>query len=370
MTLNRRLFLGSSLATAFAPATALADTGFAVTRSDAGLLMPVRLKGQAIRAVFDCGASLCAIDAKLAQSLGITAVKAMKGQAIYDDFHAGRSDPVELTVGDRVFHLPLMIMPLDTIGDGVGMLIGRDVLAEACLDLDIPNGRASFQTTRPPPGLTPLRLIQGRHGDLTVDVQVEGVAAQASIDSGNTLSLMIRKDWADRTGVLRDHVMFPWIGDDLSGQASIAMTDLKTFGFGGADLHEVPAEVSQTQLTYEINLGLPVLERFHSFWDLANEKLWLSASPTALGRPFEHERAGLACARVGDVLKVVYVIPDSLAAAAGFKADDTIVKIDGHPVAAMSEDQSLAWKSDPARTSVDLTLSTGETRRLALRDYF
>lgn len=368
MTLDRRLFLGSSLATAFAATAARAQTGFAVTLADVGLLMPARVKGHATRAIFDCGTSLCSIDVKLAQSLGITAVKAFRGQAIYDDFQAGRSDPVELVIGDRTFQRPLTIMPLDTIGEGVGLLIGRDVLAETTLDLDIPRGRASFRTARPAPGLTPFRMIQGKRGDLTVQVQVEGVVANASIDSGNTLPLMIQKDWARRTGVLRDHVMTPWIGDDLSGQASIAMTDLKRFTFGGVDLHDVPAEVSQTQLAYEINLGLPVLARFRSLWDLANEKLWLSA--TDPGRPFPHERSGLACARVGDVLKVVFVVPDSPASAAGFKPDDTIVRIDGKPVSSLSENLSLAWKTDPSRLSVTLTLSSGETRRLELGDYF
>jgi hypothetical protein len=369
MNMDRRLFLGSAVAMAFAP-PARAASGFAVTRTDAGLLMPASVKGHATRAIFDCGTSQCSIDGKLARSLGIAAVQAFTAQAAYDGFQAGRSDPVDLTIGDRTFRLPLMIMPLDEIGDGVGMLIGRDVLGDTRLDLDLPNRRASFRTAGPPPGMTPVRMIQGRHGDLSVQVDVEGVAANASLDSGNTLPLMIRQDWFDRTNVLRGHRLTPWVGDDLSGEASIAMTDVKTFGFGGARLRDIPAEVSKTRLAYEINLGLPVLERFHSFWDLANETLWLSAAAGDLARPFEHERSGIACARVGPVLKVVFVVPDSPAARAGFKADDEIVKIDEKPVAALSEQASLAWKSDPARTSVTLTMGSGEARRLVLRDYF
>ncbi len=368
MKLDRRLFLGSAVAATLTPAAARARTGFAIERTDVGLLMPVNLRGRAMKAIFDCGTSQCAIDVKLARSLGIAAAKPFTVQGIYDGVQAGRSDPVDMVIGDRAFRLSLILMPLDTIGEGVGMLIGRDVLDGACLDLDVPGGRASFQATRPPPGLAPIRMIQGRQGDLAVRVSVEGVAADASLDSGNTLPLMIRQDWSGRTGALRDHVLTPWVGDDLGGQASIAMTDLKALSFGGAGFHDVPAEVSRTHLAYEVNLGLPVLERFHSFWDLANERLWLSAGDVA--RPFEHERAGMACARVDKVLKVVFVVPGSAAAQAGFKADDEIVKIDGQPVAALSEDASLAWKIDPARTSVVLTLGSGESRRLALRNHF
>jgi len=369
MRLDRRLFVGAALAAAIAPARALASPGFAVTRTEAGLLMPVSLKGHATKAVFDCGTSQCSIDSGLAKTLGITAAESFTLQGIYSGFEAGRSEPVDLVIGDRAFRLALIITPLDTIGDGVGMLIGRDVLAEARLDLDAPSRRASFRTARPAPGMTPVRMIQGKHGDLAVQLQVEGAAADASLDSGNTLPLMIRKDWSNRTGVLRDHVLTPWIGDDLGGEASIAMTDLKRVTFGGAVLPNVPAEVSRTQLAYEVNLGLPILERFHSFWDLSNEKLWLSAGAD-LAKPFDHERAGIACARVGPVLKVVFVVPDSVAAQAGFKVDDEITKIDGKPVSAMSEEASLAWKSDRSRTSVVLTLSSGGTRRLAMKDYF
>ncbi len=368
--MDRRLFIGSAAAAAFTPTIARAQAGFALTLSDVGLLMPVTVKGRTMKAIFDCGASQCILDSKLAQAMGIAVVKTFRAEAAYDGFKAGRSDPVDLLIGDRAFRQTLMITPLGEIGEDVGMLIGRDVLAEACLDLDVPNRRASFQATRPAPGLSPIRMIQGLHGDPVVQVEVEGLTANASLDSGNTQPLMIRKDWWDRASGLRDHVLTPWVGDDLSGQASITMTDLKRFGFGGVDLHDVPAEVSQTQLSYEVNLGLPVLQRFHSFWDLKTETLWLSPSTAELSKPFEHERAGLACARVGDVLKVVYVVPDSKAAQVGFKAEDEITAIDGKSVSAMSEDASLAWKHDPARTSVLLTVGSGEIRHLDLHDYF
>jgi len=370
MTLDRRLFLGSLAATAFAPASADARSGFAIAKSDVGLLMAASLKGHATKAIFDCGTSQCAIDTKLAQGLGLTVTRTFHAGAAYNDFKAGRTEPVDLTIGDRAFRLPLMVMPLDTIGEGVGMLVGRDVLTDATLDLDVPNLRASFQTLKPPPGMTPIAMTQGKQGDLTVNVRIEGIDAQASLDSGCTVAMMVARDWFDRKGLSRDHALTPWIGDDLGGEASIAMTDLAIFSLGGAEVRNVPVEVSHTQLVYEINLGLPVLERFHSFWDLANEKLWLSTSAAQLARPFEHERAGLACARVDAVLKVVFVVPDSPAAAAGFKVDDEIVKVDGKPVAALSDAASLAWKRDPGRTSVALTMGTGETRRLTLKDYF
>lgn len=368
--MDRRLFLGSAAAAAVLPAAAQAKAGFAITRADVGLLMPAGLKGHATKAVFDCGTSQCAIDRRLARTLGISIAETFRAGAAYDDFQAGRSEPVDLMIGDRAFRLPLIVMSLDTIGAGVGMLIGRDVLNEARLDLDVPNLRASFQTPRPAPGMTPIAMVQGKQGDLAVKVRIEGADAQASLDSGCTVAMMIARDWFDRQGLSRDHRMTPWIGDDLSGEASIAMTDLKAFGFGGVEVHDVPVEVSRTRLAYEVNLGLPVLERFHSFWDLANETLWLATAPGELARPFEHERAGLACAPVDAVLKVVFVVPDSPAAQAGFKAGDEIVGIDGKPVATLSEAASLAWKRDPARTSVVLTLSSGETRRLAMRDYF
>jgi predicted aspartyl protease len=368
--MDRRIFLGGAVAATAMPIPARAQGGFAVTRSDVGLLMPAMLQGLAVKTLFDCGASRCCLDNKIAQTLGIAVVKPVKGQAAFGNFQAGFSDPVDLTIGDRSFHLPVIVMSLGNIGEDVGMIVGRDLLDQACLDLDWPNLRASFRAARPAPGMTPLDITLDNQTSIVADVRVEGVPARASLDSGNNTPLMIRKDWSDKTGVVRDHALAPWLSADLSAETSVAMTTLKDFAFGGADFRDIPAEVSRTQLRYEINLGFPVLERFHSFWDMSNGKLWLSATASDLTRPFERDRSGLACEPQGPVLKVVFVSPRSPGDMAGFKAGDEIAAVDGKAVATLSEADSLAWKHDPARTSVVLTMSSRESRKLLLKDYF
>jgi predicted metalloprotease with PDZ domain len=57
--------------------------------------------------------------------------------------------------------------------------------------------------------------------------------------------------------------------------------------------------------------------------------LWLVPDPKAAAEAFVRDRSGLATVRDGDGVKVSFVAANSPAAAAGWKAGDAIVAIDG-----------------------------------------
>ena len=80
------------------------------------------------------------------------------------------------------------------------------------------------------------------------------------------------------------------------------------------------------------------------------------------------ERSGLAYLPEGEGLNVIFVAPQSPAAAGGWRKGDIITAIDGTPVAHLAAIDD--WKRDPARQSARLTLAGGETRVLRLSDYY
>ncbi|CAL4868246.1 hypothetical protein MMA231_02521 [Asticcacaulis sp. MM231] len=369
--MDRRYFLQAGTALGLCAASpALADTGFKLLRSDDGLIMPVNLNGSNLRGIFDCGASHCILDTKIANQLGIKPTKPLTGKAIYGDFNAGITDPIKCRIGDADFLYPIIIASLDAAGLGADLLIGRNILQRASLDLDAPNLRASFQKRKPRQGMVPVDITAGKRGSLITDVLIEGKSAKASLDSGSNTPLMISKSWASENDLLKGRALSSWITGDLTGIHTIAMTTLKHAALGGMLFTDVPAEISETQLSYEINLGLPFLERFRSFWDIPGGKLWVAATSRNLGAPFERERSGLAFERQNDILKVIFVAPSSPGAESAFKEGDQIARIDGIPVSSLTDAETQKWKHEDARVSVRLTLATGEVRNLTLRNYY
>ncbi len=369
--MDRRYFLQAGTALGLSVAgPALAATGFKLIQSDDGLIMPVELMGSTLKGVFDCGASHCILDTKIATKLGIKPAKPLTGQAIYGDFNAGVTDPITCRIGDADFLYPIIIASLEAAGLGADLLIGRNILQGTILDLDAPNLRASFQKSKPTSDMAPIDISVGKHGSLIIDILIEGKPAKASLDSGSNTPLMISKLWASDNDLLKGRALSSWINGDLTGIHTIAMTTMKHASLGGLLFTDVPAEISDTQLSYEINLGLPFLERFRSFWDIPGGKLWVSATPKDLGAPFERERSGLAFERQDDTLKVVFVAPGSPGAESSFKEGDQIAKIDGIPVSSLTDAETQKWKHEETRMSVRLTLANGEVRNLILRNYY
>lgn len=369
--MDRRHFLQAGCALGFSAAgPALAGTGFKLIRSDDGLLMPVELMGSNLKGVFDCGASHCILDTKIAAKLGIKSVKPLTGQAIYGDFNAGLTDPITCRIGDADFLYPIIIASLEAAGLAADLLIGRNILQGTSLDLDAPNLRASFQKSKASPDMAPIDISVGKHGSLIIDILIEGKPAKASLDSGSNTPLMISKSWASSNDLLKNRSLSSWISGDLTGIHTIAMTTVKQASLGGLLFTDVPAEISDTQLSYEINLGLPFLERLRSFWDISGGKLSVSANSKDLSAPFERERSGLAFERQGDILKVIFVAPGSPGAEGAFKEGDQIAKIDGIPVSSLTDVETQKWKHEESRTSARLTLANGEVRNLVLRNYY
>ncbi|ESQ84647.1 hypothetical protein AEAC466_06240 [Asticcacaulis sp. AC466] len=369
MEMNRRHLLTGIAALGLASSANAASAGFGLRLSNEGLIMPVIVKGRPLTGILDCGASASLMDSSVAASLGLTIDRERKGNAIYKSIRTAQSAPVLIAAGDTAYTAPLMIMPLKQAGLTSDMIVGRDILDGHRLDLDGPALRATFQTRQPPLGnMTALALNRSANGTLAIDMEIDGVPVRASVDTGSNTPLILKADWAQRNGLLTGRKISQWLGGDVTGLHQVTMSSVGRATFGGLTFHDIPVEISDNRLTYDVNLGLDFFLRLRSFWDIDAGRLWISTTPDHLARPFDRERSGLAYLPQGDGLNVIFVAPQSPAEAGGWRKGDLITAIDGTPIAQMAAIDD--WKRDPSRQTVRLTVASGETRTLTLQDYY
>ena len=277
MTLDRRQILTTLAAIGFmAPAVRAEELGFDLRLTNEGLVMPVMVRGRPLQGILDCGASATLMDAGIAEKLGLIAVSERRGQAVYGQITAGESAPVVIRAGDAAYTVPVMILPMKQAGLTSDMLIGRDILASFPLDLNGPSRRASFRTTRPSAGMTPLKLLRSPKGALLVDIQLEGLPVRASLDTGANAALILRRSWAKRNGLLEGRRQSSTLGGDVNGLRELTLSPVRNIEIGGTAFHDLSAEISDNVLEHDVTVGLDVLRRLHSYWDVPAGKLWLA----------------------------------------------------------------------------------------------
>jgi len=370
MTLDRRQILTALAALGFNASVARAgSTGFDLRLTNEGLILPVVVKGRPLQGILDCGASASLMDTQVAQSLGLKVARERKGQAVYRTIRVGQSEPVAIMAGDAAYTAPVMIMPIREAGLKADMLIGRDILNHFKLDLDGPRRHATFRAQHPPlSDMTPMKVIRSAKDTLVVDMEIEGIPVRASVDTGSSTPLMLKTDWMLRHDLLHGRKRSQWLGGDVGGLHTITMSSVRDATIGGLTFRDIPVEVSDTLLEFDVNLGLDVFLRLRSFWDMDKSRIWLAGTDAELWRPFTRERSGLAYLPEGEGLNVIFVAPESPAAVGGWRKGDIITAIDGTPVTQLSAPDD--WKRDPVRQSARLTLAGGETRTLTLASYY
>jgi predicted aspartyl protease len=156
------------------------------------------------------------------------------------------------------------------------MLIGRDILSHYPLDLDGPSRRATFRATGPDVGMRPLPLSRSPKGALVVNMELEGRPVRASLDTGVSAALILKRGWAERHGLLEGRRQSTALGGDVNGLRTLTLSTVRDIRIGGQAFHDLAAEISDNVLEHDVTLGLDILRRLHTYWDLPAGKLWLA----------------------------------------------------------------------------------------------
>lgn len=169
------------------------------------------VNGRPVRAVVDSGAQFTAVDAALAERLGLPATGALPMIA----FGVSGRPTVTRTVGLdlalpglsvarlRAAKLDLAGLSAAT-GRALSVLVGRDVLGRLVLDVDFPARRVAFH--RPgawgPPADATVLPLDLQAGAPMMEVRVEGVALEVMVDTGATGVLALSTRAAQQAGLL------------------------------------------------------------------------------------------------------------------------------------------------------------------------
>ena len=338
------------------------------------------INGSDTEMMLDTGASSTVLDTKFARSLGIAAARkfAIRG--------AGGRTPGELGLGVtiQVGGLTLrdagvLIMDLTPIATAIGrpipVILGHDAIDAGPVRIDFPGRTMTFiaaDTFVAPKNAQVLPL--GHDGPFrAVGMSVAGLpSVSATFDIGNGGTIVLAKSYWTTQPALASLPYAQSVIGGVGGFKPARRVTLPEVQFAGQTLKAVPAllnEDADALPTEGGNVGIEMLKPFVVTADYANDRIY--AEPSAAWEGFRRERAGLMTMHHGDRLRVPFVSKDGPAAAAGLKAGDEIVAIDGRKIGGdFYATRDAEWNMAPAGTKVVVTRADGSDVALTLRDYY
>jgi hypothetical protein len=196
---------------------------------------------------------------------------------------------------------------------------------------------------------------------------------QATFDTGSNSALIVSKDYAQRERLLENVRTTSSLGGGAEGVRVSTAAMLPRVEFGGVTFTDVPAGFPENWVADSVaaNIGVDLLSRFRMITDYPRDRLLLLPYRDAASREFRRNRSGLRSLPRGDRLVVRHVSRGSPAEAAGWRAGEEIVAVNGWRIGSPDfTDERSYWGSGPAGTIVRLTMADGAQRTLTLADYY
>lgn len=267
-----------------------ASSGWLPIPKRGGLVeLPAHVAGEPIRVVVDSGAQFSAIDRGLAERLGLKHGLGLPIMAFGVSGQPSVAQTVDLDLdlgpmqvrGVRAAALELHALS-GAMGRPFSMLVGRDVLRAATVDLDFPRARAAFwrpDVWRPAPNAV-AATVRRSAGALLAKVSVEGrEPIEAMIDTGATSALALSAQTAQSLGLLDGRSIRSGRSVSLGGVGVDRVVTAQTVAFAGHVIEDVEVQVFEPSLKGPLPaglLGVGVLSRFRVALDHAGGRLWLS----------------------------------------------------------------------------------------------
>jgi predicted aspartyl protease len=345
---------------------------------DQRIILDGTINGRQTPMMLDSGAGMTVVDRAFADSIGLRGSQSISVRG------AGGSSPGQIATGVSLdaaglslTGLSVLILDMSAIERAVGrripVILGREAFTSGIVTIDFPRRRILFSdraSFRPPADAVPLDLRErGRLPAVSVSIAgLEPVEADLDLGNGGTV-LVSQAYWAGqpRLAALR-HAESQSGG--VGGMFRARRVTLPEVGFAGMTFTNVPATLSEDPKSLPVsgaNVGIEMLKPFSVSFDTAGGRLYLQGS--AQRASFGRERVGARFELAADRLHTAYVSRDGPAAAAGLKAGDDIVAIDGQKVDSAYYERP-DWTRGAAGRIVRLQRADGGTIAIALADYF
>jgi predicted aspartyl protease len=350
------------------------------------IYIPATINGNETHVLLDSGAEATILDKAYAESLGL------KPTAIVPAVGTGGRDVAELVSGVTVRigsvelrDMTVAIIDLKPIGAMIGrplpVILGKEVLNALTVDLDFAGKTIAFHDPaayRAPAGAVPVPVtsVGGIHA---IPAQIEGgKSVLMDFDLGNGGALLMFPHYWKPAGMLSDRRTSKALSGAVGGLKTRDVATVKTLTLAGVTFKDVPAVFGEDDGSAfgnsrtMGNIGMGILSRFALTTDYTRGRILLTPRADAVAQPFPKDRSGIVPlpGPASGGVKLGLVAPGSPAEAAGLKTGQTITAINGQPVADLGLPGFTKLRTGPAGTPLEVTLSTGETVKLTLADYY
>jgi hypothetical protein len=340
------------------------------------------LDGQPVSAVLDTGVSYSVLSRRYAAEQRL-AVRAMgSATAIGGAVAIGWADTRVVALGglSRTGG-GVAVADLPAVATGgtapVDMLVGRDLVGTAALDIDyagrrfrlIPTGRMPFAGAVAPLAISPERQVYVTRASLA------GQALSPMIVDTGDGSAVTLSDPAWRAAVPGTVRTTTAIAYGLAGPITIALAIVPRLDVGDLVARdvEVRAEAAggfSESIGVAGRIGSGFLQRYRVLMDPVAGRMVLAAGPDADEAP-QRSTSGLLMSLETGRLKVVHVMRGSPAAATGWRAGDLICSVDGRAVDSHYLAEGLgAWSAGAPGRVVRLGRCDGRVRPLTLARFY
>ena len=337
-----------------------------------------KINGAATGMMLDSGAGMTVLDREFARRLGIEGKEKISVQGAAGSVPGEIATGVELEVGGlKLTNLSVMVFDLSPVARAIGRpipaVLGREAFKAGVVTIDFPRQTIRFSakgSAAAPPSAA--RLPLDEDGGLpTVELSIAGqppITAHFDLGNGGTV-LLSKSYWANRPEINSLKLADSQTGG-VGGLRPARKATLPSVEFAGIRFDKVPAVLNEDPAALPReggNLGLEMLKPFVVTIDTPGGAMYLQQ--TAKRMALKRERAGLRTELADDRLKVAFVSKDGPAAAAGLKAGDEIIAVDGRAVT-NAYYQAPDWIYAEAGRKVELTRADGSKVILTLQDYY
>ncbi len=261
--------------------------------------------------------------------------------------------------------------------DHVAGLIGYELFRRFPVKLDYARSRAIFyDPAKFKYAGTGTRVPFEFRGTVPqVTGRVDGIAGKFAIDTGSRGSLTLNTPFVEANGLVEKlgATQEAITGAGVGGHVRALLARAGTLEFGGVEASKPVTALSlQTKGALADpdragNIGYGILRQFNVTFDYANHVLYFENNAD-YGKTDVYDRAGMWLERGARGVEVVDVVAGSPAAAAGVKAGDAIIAVDGKAWTALPLTSVRAAMKAAPGTRVRVKLARGAESIVTLRD--
>ena len=343
------------------------------------IVVPAVVAGHATEVILDSGASATTLDRKFARSIGLPEGRKIAGLGAGGAVEAELLTGVTVEIGGmKLTNMTVAVIDLSPIERSIGRpihaILGREFFNSAVVSIDWTSSKLQVSAPAhftPPTSATAVPL-QRKGPFHTIPVSIAGgPSVQALLDIGNGGALSLPPDyWRQRAELAH----LPFAESQLGGVGglhSARLVSMPKVTLAGQTFERIPTVLSDTGSSDEpaqmTNVGIGLLKQFHVDLDLGHDRIYLA--PRNDAPAFDHDRTGMRFERSATGLKVAFVSPQGPGAAAGLKAGDEIVAVDGQKIDAAYYERP-DWTRFAAGRQVSLERADGSRVTVTLRDYY